>query len=264
AATACAGVTLVGGPAPTSLLALTADEVAANAARTDGRRLALLPTGGVVHDGTGYLFYDHAVLGPGVFDREDLGTGLCALAAGAAACERIRAGGTTVLWAPGARVLNRGGAIDGDRARIAGCRRVAAFEDPCVVTGAPLDRLADPAAYQVLNVFSGWVDALPDATAFADAAGALTVSPYQDGFLITTLDIFASRFEVRRARRVGEDVGHPVPIFDAAAPPSLFVQGGREHAGLRRGDEVHISYVTDGAAAPGLHLATFRFFGGWQ
>src|SRR5262249_20272167 len=54
---ACRGVALLTDAtgAPASVLALTAAERAANAARTDGKRLALAPTGGVVADGVGYV-----------------------------------------------------------------------------------------------------------------------------------------------------------------------------------------------------------------
>jgi len=50
-------------------------------------------------------------------------------------------------------------------------------------------------------------------------------------------------------------------------PPDAwwFVRGGREHAALRPTPRsIVVSYATDGAAAPGLHLVAFRFFGDFQ
>lgn len=268
---ACAGLTLVrdGGGRVASVLALDAAEEAENATRTDGKRLALVPTGGVVDGATGYLYYDHVLHGPGLLDAEVVGTGLCVLAPGATACERVAAGGSTRLWAPDARVLNRGGVIVDDggvrRAVVAGCRRVASFEDPCVVAGAPVAALRDPAAYAVWNVFDGWVARLVDASAFADEPGAVTLAPYDDGFLATSLDLFDARVEVRRSTRVQDGYGHAMVAFDVVAPASWFPRGGREHAALRpEPRSIAVTYATDGAAAPGLHLVTFRFWGDFQ
>lgn len=255
------------GGAPVSLLALSADEVAANAARTDGKRLALAPLGGLVDAGTGYLFYRHELLGPGLLDVEDLGTGLCTLAAGADGCARVTAAGATVLWPPGARVLDRGGLVVGDRGLVFGCRAAAAFVDPCTVAGAPRDRLTDPAAWQVWSVFDGWQDAQVRGTTVSDEPGPFTVSAYDGGFLATRMDLFTARVEVRRSPRATDGYGHRVAAFAALPPTSWFVNGGREHAGLREDGEprtIHVSYATDNPAAPGLHLVSFRFFGRWE
>lgn len=262
--TVCArGPALVmAGARPASLLALTAAEDAANAARTDGKRLALLPRGGFVHGGDGYLFYVHALVGPGVWDVEELGSGLCVLPAGAAACERLAVGGDTILWPGTRRALDRGGLVVDGRALVIGCRRAAAFVEPCVVSGAPLDRLRDPAAYQVWNAFSGWIDDVSNGTSIADGVGALTVSADGDRFAATTLDIFANRVSVRFSDSATDGYRHAIDLFDVV-PASFFVAGGREHAGLRGGEPrtLHVSYATDGAAAPGLHLVSYRFFG---
>lgn len=268
APTVCArGPALVADAAgtPTSVLALTAAEAAANLARTDGRRLALAPRGGFVHGGDGYLYYVHQLLGPGVWDVEELGTGLCVLAAGATTCARVAVDGATVLWSPGDRPMDRGGLVVGDRALVVGCRRAAAFVDPCVVSGAPLDRLREPAAYQGWNVFAGWIDDPGNASALLDAPGQVTVSAYEDGYLATVLDIFAPAVYVRRSDHATDGFGPRVDLFDVV-PASFFPAGGRAHSGLRHGAPrtLHVSYATDGAAAPGLHLVSFRFFGDFQ
>ena len=123
--------------------------------------------------------------------------------------------------------------------------------------------LRTPAAYQVYNVFSGWVDALTDATTIGDAAGQLTLAPFRGGYLATSLDVFANRVEVRRSDRAIADYGHAVAAFDVVPPAQRwFVSGGREHVALRPGpDAIVVSYATDGATAPGLHLVAFQFFG---
>jgi hypothetical protein len=253
--------------APASVLALTAAEQAGNGARTDGRRLALVPFGGVVVDGVGYLYYDQVLRGPGLFDEVPLGTGLCVLDQGARACER--ASGGAVLWPPDERVLNRGGLVVGTgagrRALILGCRRVGAFEHPCTLAGVPTASLRDPAAYQVWNAFDGWVPRLTDATSMADEPGALTVAPFEGGYIATSLDIFASRIQVRRADQAMGPYGHRVEALAAVPPASPFVHGGREHAALRpEARSIAVTYQTDGAAAPGVHLVTFRFWGSFQ
>ncbi|MGB8298291.1 MAG: hypothetical protein WCG85_22950 [Polyangia bacterium] len=248
--------------APASLLALTPQETQANAARTDGRQLALVPFGGYVYAGQGYLFYDHALLGPGIFDEESLGTGLCVRADQAVTCDRVTLNDDTILWQADQRILNSGGLVVDDRALVYGCRPVASFSTLCTVSGAPLDALEDPSAYEVYNAFNGWVDQLSDASALADELGPVTVSAFSGTFMATILDIFESRFYVRRMLSATGDMDRRIAIFDALPPASWFLGGGREHSGLRRSPRtIHVSYSTSAAAAPGLHLATFRFFG---
>lgn len=248
--------------APASLLALTQQETEANVARTDGRQLALVPFGGFVYAGLGYLFYDHALVGPGIFDEESQGTGLCVRAAQAVTCDRVSLNGDTVLWKTDQRILNSGGLVVDDRALVYGCRRVASFSTLCTVSGAPLDAIEVPSAYQVYNLFDGWVDQLSDASVIADELGPVTVSAFSGTFMATILDIFESRFYVRRMPSATGAMDRRTAIFDALPPASWFLGGGREHSGLRRSPRtIHVSYSTSGEAAPGLHLATFRFFG---
>jgi hypothetical protein len=247
--------------APASLLALTQQETEANVARTDGRQLALVPLGGFVYAGLGYLFYDHTLVGPGIFDEESLGTGLCVRADQAVTCDRVSVNGDTILWTQAQRILNSGGLVVGDRALIYGCRPVASFSTLCTVAGAPLDAVEDPSTYQVYNAFNGWVDQLNDGSAIADELGPVTVSAFSGAFMATTLDIFESRFYVRRMSSATGAMDRRIAIFDALPPTSWFLGGGREHSGLRRSPRtIHVSYSTSVAVAPGLHLASFRFF----
>lgn len=250
---------------PATLLSLTDEERDENAARTDGRRLALVPTGGFVHEGTGHLYYDHVLFGPGFFDAESLGTGLCLLGPGATSCERIAPDGDTVFFRADERLINRGGLVEGERAILYGCRQVASLTAICTVTGVPLDRVTEPSAYQVWNAFDGWVDDPLAAAVIVDELGPLTVSPYEDGFLGTVIDIFESRVYVRYAEKATDELERRIEVFDLVPPESWFPGGGREHSSLREEPRtMHVSYFTDNTSERGLHLATFRFFGDWQ
>ena len=247
---------------PTSLLALTAEERRSNRERADGRQLQLQPTGGLVHQGTGYLYYDHALVGPGLFDREHLGTGLCVLPIGAQRCNRLVRNGGSILWAPAESVLNQGGFVVDGRAYIYGCRQVAEFTAPCVVFGVPIDDIESPPAYKVLSFFAGWVDELERGSTVVNALGALTVAEAEAGIVAVVVDTFESRAYVRRAKGPDEALGRAIASFDLAVPNSLFVVGGRAHASLRRSSlEFHVSYLSDDPAEPGLHVTTFRLFG---
>jgi hypothetical protein len=159
AGAACSGVVLAsdGTGAPQSLLPLTEEEQGENAERTDGRRLALVPRGGFTHEGAGYLYYEHTLLGPGIFDSELLGTGLCVIDPGVESliCRRVVVDGTDVLFSPEARPLNQGGLVDGDRALILGCRRASYLSEPCTVTGVPLGA-GTPRSSSIRRARSRW------------------------------------------------------------------------------------------------------------
>jgi hypothetical protein len=198
------------------------------------------PLGGFVHDGIGYLFVEAA----------GGGTELCTIAPAATQCDP-----RPVAFAQTERVINRGGVVDGDRALLLGCRPVAAFESPCLVTGAPLDRLDDPAAYQVWNVFSGWEDELSAGSSLGNELGAVTLSRWNERWLATSVDPFTGQVYARFSSEAQGDYGHRIAMFSVSLTESGFVSGGREHAGLRREPgTLHLTY-----AAGGLHLVTFRF-----
>ncbi|HJX66825.1 MAG TPA: hypothetical protein VJ860_23070, partial [Polyangia bacterium] len=106
------------------------------------------------------------------------------------------------------------------RALVYGCRRVASFSTLCTVSGAPLDALEVQSAYQAYNLFNGWVDQLPDASVLADELGPVTVSAFSGAFMATTLDIFESRFYVRRMSSATGGMDRRIAIFDALPPAS--------------------------------------------
>ena len=253
---------------PRSILALSPEELADNAARADGRRLALVPTGGFASGGLAYLYYDHVLRGPGFFEEERLGSGLCVLDPESAnGCDRVASSvidGSTILWRPDQRVMNRGGLVVGDRALIAGCRKVGSFDEPCTITGVPLVDVRDPLAYRVWDAFAGWVDPLTDASELTNTIGSLTIAPFDDGtFVATQLELFDNEVVVQVSTRPEQSYGHRIHAFDVLPPAegTWFVSGGREHAALRAdARSIVVSYATDNPVAPGLHLVDFRFF----
>jgi len=247
---------------PRSILPLSAAEQDENSARDDGRHLELVPVGGLVHDGVGYLFYEPTLFGPGFFDSEKLGTGLCVLDGGDD-CERVTLDGSTILFPPTARALNQGGFVDHGRALVYGCTHAASFSDPCTLSSAPVDELTDPTAYRIYNEFDGWLTKPTDATILFDRPGALTVSPFDGKFAAVTLDIYSSRFELQVAPAPTGHFEPPHELFQAVTPDGLFPSGGKEHSGLRgESRTLHVSYFTDRAGSEyGLHLASFQVFG---
>ena len=162
--------------APVSALPLSAAEIADDAVREDGKRLVLVPSGGFVHDEVGYLYYEERLNGPGFFDSEFLGRGLCVFREGPTQpCERISVAGSTRLWTTETPPLNRGGVVSGDYAILYGCFRPAAFEDMCLAFRAPLAKLEDPGAYEVFNVFNGWGQDFTNGSVVMKHTGSLSI-----------------------------------------------------------------------------------------
>lgn len=251
---------LAGDGRPRSLLALSAEELEHDQTRTDGKRTWLKATGGFVNDGDAYVFYDF-LEGSDIFNSESIGTGLCVVTGDAPECVRAENAGSAVLWRPEERVLNQGGLVAGDRAFVYGCRTVAALSSVCTVTGAPLDRLVDPAAYQVAGI-DDWHDDLRDAANITNELGPITVSAYRGGYLLTTLDLFDQRVLVRRARDATGEFDRRIDLFGVVPTEAGFPGGGREHAGLRRNEhQLNVSYSVERGGRTELHLITFELHG---
>ena len=246
--------------APLSLLSLSAAELADNAAREDGRHLVLSAHGGFVSDNVGYLYYEHTLIGPGVFDAEVLGTGLCIVSQADEPCERLEIDGSSVLWPASAWPKNQGGLVDAERAYLLGCKRIASFDVPCVVSSVPLAQIRDPAAYRYFNAFSAWVEAPDSASVVLNLAGAVTLTQADGRYLATNLDIFDAMFRVRFADAPTGSFGMPIDLFQGQAPQSGFAQGGHEHHALRANDRsLALSYfVADAGPGHGLHLIDFE------
>jgi hypothetical protein len=248
---------------PRPRLSLAESELEQNASRTDGRRLALAPRGGFVHGGRGYLYYDHLLLGPGFWDVEETGTGLCVFETPGGDCTRLADGsGETRLWP--ARVLPvRSAFVAGEDAYLAVCRKAAAFVEPCLLARVPAPRAAEPEAYTWFNAFSGWIEDPWNGTALFDHVGPVTLgrNDFHEGITAVLLDPFEGHVSARLAPEPTGPYEDPVRLFSALPPESFFVSGGVEHAALRDGGgrTVHVSYGTNNPTAPGLHLASFRF-----
>jgi hypothetical protein len=255
---------LDGDQQPVVALALSEAEVQANAARTDGRRLDLVPLGGFVHEGLGYLYYDQRLSGPGIFDSELLGRGLCIFEEGPTApCLRVTVGGQTLLWGPVSHPFNRGGLVEGDYALLPGCFRPAAFEDMCTLARAPLASLEDPATYQYHNPFSGWQSDPSNAGVLFNHAGQLSLrwNTFLGSYLALGADIWESQVVAYTAPVPTGPWEGPDVLFDAVPPASFFLAGGVEHQSLAaQGDQLlRLSYFTNTTGpAHGLHLVTLQ------
>jgi hypothetical protein len=248
--------------APRSLLPLSEPEISENTDREDGRHLELVPVGGFVHAGIGYLYYEPTWFGPGVFDAEKLGTGLCVLDADDN-CQRAEVDGQTLLFPATARPLNQGGLVAAEHAFLYGCMHAASFSDPCTLTSVPLADVTDPAAYRNYNEFKGWIADPSDATILFDRPGSLTVSHFEGRYAAIVLDIFSSEFGIQFAPSPTGPFAPAERLFQAVRPDGPFPGGGKEHSGLRRdAHTLHMTYFTDRAGGEyGLHLASFRLFG---
>jgi hypothetical protein len=245
---------------PRSILLLSDEEMEQNSDRDDGRRLELVPVGGFVHEGIGYLYYEPTWLGPGFFDAEKSGTGLCLLE-GEDSCRRVEVDGDTLLFPATARPLNQGGFVAAERALIYGCTHAASFSDPCTLSSVPLSEVTDPTAYRIYNEFDGWVEEPTEATILFDRPGPLTVSRIAGRFAAVGLDIFSSRFGVQFGLSPTGPFEPSQFLFQAVRPDGPFPGGGKEHPGLRRDNgTLHVTYFTDHAGSDyGLHLASFQF-----
>ena len=266
------GVSLLRGPGGQllSLLALDPEELAENAARTDGKRVALRAVGGFVHGGQATIYYDKLLLGPGVFDAEVLGTGLCTQAAPDRPCERLRPARARhepfLLWLRPGPSFGASAFVDRDGfAYLHGCQQVGAFDHRCSVARVKPEEAANPAAYRYYDgLGASWKESATGAGLLA--SGPPLVTAGYNGFLrrytMVGLAYLGERVEVRVSDRPESAFSDPLRLFDAVKPTEWFVQGGREHAALRREDgrTVAVSYhVGNAGAATGLHLVSFRF-----
>ncbi len=250
--------------APASLLALTAEEVAANASRTDGRALTLAPRGGFAHGGRAFLYYDQVLVGPGTFDAERIGTGICTIDAPAspdATCVRA----PNLLWSGAKRSFGGSGVVaDDGNAYLLSCEGVAAFENFCAVARVAPERVTDVSEYRYYNAFSGFgIDARNFTVVLRGAGiGAATLSRAPaGGFQVVVADIFDASFTVARAPTPEGDYGPAQHLFDAIKPDSFFIGLGGEHASLRSADGrtlafTYSTYTPSNESTSGLHLVT--------
>ena len=250
-----------GVPAP--FAALLPEEEADNAARTDGKRVDVTPRGGFAWQGRGYLYYDKLLRGPGMFDAEWLGTGLCVTAGAGAPCvrqDRLLWEGADAPWG-GAGLLGDDGLV-----YLVACFHAAAFVDLCGVARVAPASAADPGAYRFYNVFNNWVEDPRNYTVAFDGPGSVTPgrSAFLDRYTVVYANIWESTVELRVAPEPWGSWGDARVLFDAVAPDSWFIGGGVEHAALRSADgaTLAITYHVVSATGPsGLHLVSYRLRG---
>ena len=263
---ACAGrLELVrdadGAPAP--FIPLTAKEQAENAARSDGRRLDLVARGGFVAAGQGTLYYDEILRGPGPFDAEWLGTGVCAVGAADAPCARAPG----LVWSGAQPTWGAAGLLGDDgEAYLGACFHAAAFTDLCGVARVDPAAAGDAGAYSFFNAFNGWVNDPHGYTVAFDGPGAVTLAadPQLGGFTAVSANLWDSTLELRTAPAPEGPWSEAGTLVRAVPPDGWFISGGVEHAALRSADgrTLAVSYHTVSATGPsGLHLVTVRVGG---
>ncbi|HKA87984.1 MAG TPA: hypothetical protein VKE22_09975 [Haliangiales bacterium] len=248
---ACRGeMDVLSGP----IVPLLPGEIAENQARTDGRRIAVAPIGGFVAAGRGYLYYEKSLRGPGIFDAQHLGTGVCVVDAMTSACART----PDLLWTVG-RPWGGSGLVAADGyAYVVSCLGIAAFTELCETARVRPEAAADASAYTFLG-FDGSFGADPSNGAVVlDGTNLASPSfvPSLGAYVVVFPNIFAPSLEVARSDAPGGPFGSRTRLFPAIAPDTFFIGGGREHRALRRDDTVAITYDT---RPSGLHLVTFRF-----
>lgn len=242
---ACAGPSFVAGaPVP-----LTDEEIAENAARSDGRALATTPLGGFVAGGVGVLYFDLQLRGPGIFDAEWRGQGICTLAAPDAPCVRAPA----LLWTTGGRGWGGAGFVDGDHAVVGSCAQVADSTRICTVARVPQAAAADPSAYEYAGP-DGWTSDPTAARVAVSGPVTMTLAPSSLGTLAVFPDIFAPSLRVAAAADPDAPFGADVLLAPASPPPSFFISGGREHAALRDAGDLVLTY----GSGSSLHVLGFR------
>jgi hypothetical protein len=254
---------------PLQILSQTEQELAENDGRDDGRQIELEPLAGFASGAGAVLYYDKILTGPGIFERERLGTGVCVLDSldEPGACQRLLPqrfeGEASLIFDKGERSWNRSALVaDDGQVYLYGCFHSAAFVDSCSVARVVPERIAEADAYQYYNVFTGWTDDPWNSTELFDSAGPFTIS-YSERlkhYVAVRHDIWEATFRISTSENPLEGFAGDLPLFSVPAPEDWFVDGGREHRALRDGDaDLVLSYYTEAGHDSGLHLAGYKF-----
>ena len=247
-----------------AFLTLDAAETSANATRTDGRWLALVPKAGFSDAGVGHLYYDHVLVGPGSFDFELLGTGVCVLDTIAGTCTRaVDAVGSTVLWL-GDELPIRSAFVDAGMAYLLACRQPASLMQSCTLARVVPASAEMISAYEYFDAFAGWGASRTQSTQVLDdlALVSLSSNPFHGRYTVLLTDPFDGKVSLRLTPSLEQSFGSQVPLFTAVAPaPDALFDGGAEQTSLRGegGRVIHIAYTAGSFATRELHLASFRF-----
>lgn len=260
------------GGALASLVSLSPEEEADNAARQDGTRWVLQAEGGFVHEGRGYLYYEKILAGPGFFDALPVGTGLCLVEPGADSCERttpqVVPDEPTLLFGAGVRRPNQGAFVAADGwAYLWGCLRAAAFTDLCGLWRVRPEDALVPSAYEVRGAFGTWVEDPAGQETLIESSGAVTAAPIPalGEVLVVSTDIWDSTLYALVGSSPWGPFDEPERLAELAAPEEWFVDGGRLHMGLAQeaGRGLAFSYHTSAEGeAHGLHLISYRLSSG--
>jgi hypothetical protein len=239
------------GPLVAPVVPLLPSEAAENRTRSDGKRTVPVPRGGFSAGGHGYLYYDVVVRGPGVFDEERLGTGVCIIDSPNAPCVRD----DHLLWGAGQTSWAASGFSDvNGLAYLAACHHVAADTDLCGLARVAAGSTTDPTAYRFWSK-DGWAtDASDYDVAFSGISGATLGPRAFGGVLAVSRNIWDSTIEARMAPAGPGSFSPPFALVAAKPPSAWFIGGGAWHQSLDRDGLVTVSYSND----DGVHLVQVR------
>ncbi|HSR98416.1 MAG TPA: hypothetical protein VLM79_15265 [Kofleriaceae bacterium] len=256
---ACSKLDVTSGP-PVPLLP---DEAAENATRTDGRQLLLQAIGGFVAGGRGYLYYRKILHHVGTFGFDYLGVGMCTLDSPDGPCQRTH---PDLLWGADDRVAGGPGFVDADGyAYMMSCRNDFVQTDLCMVARVLPDQAADPRAYTYADGSGGWTPTTADAAvvlhAFTATPSYLSARSRYISISPVIADPAHPTLRVSQAERPAGPYGELATMFAAQPSDNLTINGGREHAGLRRDDVVTLTYDarTSQTLVRAIHVVRFRF-----
>jgi hypothetical protein len=259
---ACTGLSFAVGP----VVPLSASERAQNAARTDGNQLVIQPLGGFVAGGRGYLYYKKMLSRVGTFYFDYLGVGLCTLESPDAPCQRTA---PELLWGPNDRATGGPGFVDADgHAYLMSCRYDWVQSLLCMVARVRPDEAADPLAYRYADASGQWSSSTADAAVALDAVTATPSYLAARGEYISVFPVTADQahptLRVGHADRPAGPYRGIATMFAAEPSDNFFISGGREHAGLRDGDVVTVTYDARSShtLVRAVHVVLFRFGGG--
>jgi hypothetical protein len=240
------------GPVVLPIVPLLPAEAQGNATRTDDKRTVPVPRGGFSAGGRAYVYYDLVVRGPGLFDEEWVGAGVCPLDAPTAPCARD----DRLLWSGHARSWAASGYVGDDGlAYLAACAHAAAFTELCGLARVPAANSFDASAYRYWSPTAGWIGDPEDyGVAFSGPTYATLGRGPDGGVLAVSPNIWTSTIEARAAAAPDATFGKAFVLVTARPPAVWFIGGGVWHHSLDLPGAVTVSYSTD----DGVHLVTAR------